>query len=254
MEDRDVLELRARQKQETIDRLNSERAIEEREQQGLLRQYVDLAHRHDLVTIDPVNTRAMPVIDQDQDNKARRLHKSAVVASGLGSIVFGGLSIVALAIGTPTVVFLGSIVFALGVSVTVVTLMVFITAAGPRNPKAEKPLKLWAAGFGSLMFVSIAVFAWLRFVSDPVLLDFTAYTIAGFEIGMFGLAAAFESASRIYGWSREITTRFNELGADIAIKRGTIVLEQQDLDELKFRIDARKQTPDIHAKEEVTKK
>ena len=250
MDDKSILELRARQKNEVVDHLKAEVAILDRERLGLLRQYVDLAHRHGLQTLDPVKTDAIPIVDRVQEADAQRLHLAAVVAGVLGSVVFGGLSIVALAIGTPLTVFIISTLFAAAVGVVVVALMIFTTRSSPRNPDARRSLAIWAAGFGVIMLTSLTLFAWLRFINDLTLLNYLAYSIAGFEIGMFGLAAAFESASHIYDWSRGINARFNEISTAIDKKLSTIRLEQQDLDELRFRMDALRQTPEATTDDE----
>jgi hypothetical protein len=88
------------------------------------------------------------------------------------------------------------------------------------------------------LVLSFALFGWSRFVEDDTLVSFLlSASLVGFELGIFGVGAALKSVSYIYGWTDDLTTKY-ELAATEADKLRVKLGENQlELDEELHRIE-----------------
>ena len=228
---------RLHQVRNTIHSLTRRVEAEEKIKHAARREYVTLANIHQFEDLRPIGDAPIPRRDEEQLAEARRNQTGATTAIILGCAVAAILG--ALSINGPVVaVAAGSAALAFGFAHVFVRLLAEVTGARPRNPGAARTVKTWLYVFGVLLVLSFALFGWSRFVEDDTLVSFLlSASLVGFELGIFGVGAALKSVSYIYGWTDDLTTKY-ELAATEADKLRVKLGENQlELDEELHKIE-----------------
>lgn len=231
----EIRKYRATQLREAVERLEIEINHIADAMDMLRRQYLELAELHQFAYIDPLSKTVVPTADKVGMDNAKLYHLSAVAALLLGTIVAATLTLLSLN-GSRLLLFVGGAGFSVFIGVSIYAWMQATANADPRNPQAMRIIRRWVWIFADTMLVSLLVFGAMRF-ADIAVQYFVASVISAFEIGIFGLTAAFECARRINSWSGELEIAFKRLQARkdaLAIEHASKHVELKDL---QYRIE-----------------
>ncbi len=207
----------------------------------LLRQYAELAVIHELPYLNEPGFGTFPALIRWQDEKARDYRRGSIIAGILGFLLTALMCVLSFRF-SPVLTFFGSLAFAWLIGGVVFYYMLFLSDAGPRNPKAQKKVTVLIISFGALAFRSAAAFAWLRF-ADTGAKSYAALTLVGFEIGMFGLVGAFETGHKIFKWSREYHDEYLILRERRDALEDKLAQLHADVLEHDYRLDTLKPSP-----------
>ena len=178
---------------------------------NLLRQFRRLAHIH------VFEDRHLPGFgestrrDEEQTRKARLDRFAAICFAILSAGVLAWFSTLAFESSSTTRLAIAAIAVALFFAWGSASLMRRLTNAHPEHPESEKRLITLLYAFGFLLVGSLAAFGWLRFIEDEAALAYVSLTIAGIEIGLFGVGAAFDCGYQIFRWSKDYDDQFQTL-------------------------------------------
>lgn len=175
------------------------------------RQYLELADIHKFQDIDQHDFAVIVREDKIQTDKARNYQLGAWASLIFGTLVSSGLSVLVFDFAAPFVVFVCGAIASLLIGAVVVYTMMALIDPSPRTPQAIKTVKLSVLVFGLVTLLSAALFSWLRFMEEAAVISLLSTSIAGFEIGVFGLTGSFECGERIYNWSKKSHERVKSL-------------------------------------------
>lgn len=177
----------------------------------LLRQYRKLAHIHNFEDRHLPGFGETTRRDEEQTRKARLDRFAAICFAILSVGVLTWFSTLAFESVSTTWLIVAAIAVALLFAWGFAAVMRRLINAHPEHPESEKRIIILLWVFGFLMIASLAAFGWLRFVEDEAALAYVSLTIAGIEIGLFGVGAAFDCGHQIFSWSKDYDDGFQEL-------------------------------------------
>lgn len=211
-------------------------------QQVVTKRRATLAEFHALSDIHDVPDRTLPGFESmtrpyEMQLAIAKRYRGFAVVSAIAAIVFGiYFSVNSLVSSSVPLLVAGSFVITVALGWLATGVLTVITRADARNPGAERTLHKIVYVSGGLLFLALAAFGILRFLTDIDSSVALPLLIVDIEATLITCAGAFESCRNLYAWSGELDRRFHQLATLEAELTSKLESETRVLIELKERL------------------
>jgi hypothetical protein len=158
---------------------------------------------------------APPHADVAETARANHMRAGWLAASLVGVTTLAGLSTVALNNWLPAFVFF-VLALAAGWTLRVICdkAVLVILHADPTHPESLQRIRTILVLSSVAVASSFAVFCWLRFEEDIVVLSLISLLAVLFEGGLFAMTAAFHAGEIVNGWSQKMGNEYERVRAE----------------------------------------